>query len=76
MHTLKLDVSTNIITLGNTKYIPHQIHQLPKNYEEIPLSSQFNYKGYCYISANEINWNANKQSRITLNKAIGGLQTK
>tara|TARA_R100001460_G_scaffold15172_1_gene33626 strand:- start:18 stop:248 length:231 start_codon:yes stop_codon:yes gene_type:complete len=76
MQTLKLDVSTNIITINNNKYIPFQLHQLPKNYEEIPLSSQFNYKGYCYISADEVNWNADKQSRITMNKAIGGLQTK
>ena len=50
MNTLKLDVSTNIITINNNKYIPFQLHQLPKYYEEIPLSSQFNYKGYCYIS--------------------------
>jgi len=76
MQTLKLDVSTNIITIGNTKYIPHQLHQLPKNYEEISLSSQFNYKGYCYISADEVNWNEDKQSRITMNKAIGGLQSR
>ena len=39
--TLKQNSSTNIITLNNKTYIPFQLHQLPKNYNEIPLSKQF-----------------------------------
>ena len=49
MSNFKSDSSTNIIKLNNQTYIPFQLHQLPKYYNEIPLSEQFNLKGYCYI---------------------------
>ena len=50
MKTFKSNSSTNIIKLNNKTYIPFQLHQLPKYYNEIPLSEQFNLKGYCYIN--------------------------
>ena len=50
MSNFKSDSSTNIIKLNNKTYIPFQLHQLPKYYNEIPLSEQFNLKGYCYIN--------------------------
>jgi hypothetical protein len=68
--------TNKIIILNNNKYIPHHLHQLPKNYEEIPRSSQFNHKGFCYIESEEINWDNNKQSRYTNNFKIGGLATR
>ena len=40
----------NIIKLNNKTYIPFQLHQLPKKYNEIPLIETFNLKGYCYIN--------------------------
>ena len=72
----KFNHSTKIITIKGTKYVPHKLHQLPKNYEEIPMSQQFSHKGYCYINSNELNWNKNKESRLTSNLAIGGLQSR
>ena len=39
-----------VITLNNIKYFGYLLHQLPKNYEEIPMSEQFNHKGITYIS--------------------------
>ena len=79
-NTFKFNYSNNIIILkrDNTtkKFIPHQLHQLPKNYEEIPMSQQFSRNGFCYINSDELNWNADKESRLTCNKAIGGLQSR
>ena len=64
MHSIKFS-STKIITLNNTKFIPHKLHQLPKN-----------YKGFCYISSDEINWNQDKENRLTSNHILGGLATR
>ena len=54
MNKLKINSSTNIIKLNNQTYIPFQLHQLPKYYQEIPLSEQFNLKGYTYININSL----------------------
>ncbi len=54
MNTLKNNSSTNIIKLNNQTYIPFQLHQLPKYYNEISLSEQFNLKGYTYININSL----------------------
>ena len=54
MNKLKINSSTNIIKLNNQTYIPFQLHQLPKYYNEISLSDQFNLKGYTYINLNSL----------------------
>ena len=54
MNKLKINSSTNIIKLNNQTYIPFQLHQLPKYYNEISLSQQFNLKGYTYININSL----------------------
>ena len=53
MLKLKFNHFTKIITIKNQKFIPHKLHQLPKNYEEISKSQQFSHKGFCYINSNE-----------------------
>ena len=74
---MRLKIFTNkIIILNNEKYIPHHLHQLPKNYEEIPRSSQFSHKGFTYINSSDINWSTDKESRYTNNFRIGGLATR
>lgn len=67
---------SKILILKGKKYIPHHLHQLPKDYEEIPRTSQFNHKGFCYIDSEEVKWNKNKESRYTNNFRIGGLATR
>ena len=69
MKTFKTNYSTNIIKLNNKTYIPFQLHQLPKYYNEISLSEQFNLKGYCYINITSLkSYNINLHS---LNKDLG-----
>ena len=68
MSNFKSDSSTNIIKLNNQTYIPFQIHQLPKYYNEIPLSQQFNLKGYCYINLTSLK--SHNKDIHTLNKDL------
>ena len=68
MSNFKSDSSTNIIKLNNQTYIPFQLHQLPKYYNEIPLSEQFNLKGYCYINITSLK--SHNKDIHTLNKDL------
>tara|TARA_A100001515_G_scaffold85785_1_gene68164 strand:- start:156 stop:383 length:228 start_codon:yes stop_codon:yes gene_type:complete len=64
-----------VITLNGTKHYGHLLHQLPKNYEEIPMSNQFNYKGFTYISEYELELTKNQLETRTSNLSLGGLKT-
>ena len=68
MKTIKNNSSTNIIKLNNQTYIPFQLHQLPKYYNEISLSEQFNLKGYTYINYNSLK--SHNFDTHTLNKDL------
>ena len=74
MNKLKPNSSTNIIKLNNQTYIPFQLHQLPKYYNEIPLSEQFNLKGYTYIKESSLK-SYNKDIH-TLNKDLDYTQRR
>ena len=68
MSNFKSDSSTNIIKLNNQTYIPFQLHKIPKYYNEIPLSEQFNLKGYCYINLTSLK--SHNKDIHTLNKDL------
>ena len=78
MTTIIKNKSTKIITINNNKYIPFQLHKLPKNYQEIELSSQFKLNGLIYIQVDSLinRFKTTKQllenynSRLTSNKSI------
>lgn len=74
MSNFKSDSSTNIIKLNNQTYIPFQLHQLPKYYNEIPLSQQFNLKGYCYIKLTSLK--SHNKDIHTLNKDLDYTQRR
>ena len=74
MSNFKSDSSTNIIKLNNQTYIPFQLHQLPKYYNEIPLSEQFNLKGYCYIKLSSLK--SHNKDIHTLNKDLDYTQRR
>ena len=81
---IKTNSSNKIITINNNKYIPFQLHQLPKNYQEIELSSQFKLNGLIYININSLinRFKTTKQllnhynSRLTSNKTINYTQSR
>ena len=74
MSNFKSDSSTNIIKLNNKTNIPFQLHQLPKYYNEIPLSEQFNLKGYCYINLTSLK--SHNKDVHTLNKDLDYTQRR
>jgi len=81
---IKTNSSNKIITINNNKYIPFQLHQLPKYYQEIELSSQFKLNGLVYILVDSLvnNFTTKKQvlnkynSTITSNKSINYTQSR
>jgi hypothetical protein len=81
---IKTNSSNKIITINNNKYIPFQLHQLPKYYQEIELSSQFKLNGLIYININSLKnrFKTTKQllenynSRLTSNKNINYTQSR
>ena len=74
MHTFKRYSSTNMLKLNGKTYIPFLLHQLPKYYEEICLSDQFNLKGYCYIDYNALK--SHNFDLHTLNRDINYTQRR
>ena len=81
---IKTNSSNKIITINNNKYIPFQLHQLPKYYQEIELTSQFKLNGLIYININSLKnrFKTTKQllenynSRLTSNKSINYTQSR
>lgn len=81
---IKTNSSNKIITINKNKYIPFQLHQLPKYYQEIELSSQFKLNGLIYINIDSLKnrFKTTKQllenynSRITSNKTINYTQSR
>ena len=63
------------MTLNGIKYYGYLLHQLPKKYEEVPMSEQFNYKGITYISEFAIQPTQNQLDTRTSNRTIGGINT-
>ena len=62
-----------ILKLNNKTYIPFQLHQLPKYFNEIPMSETFNLKGYTYINLTELK--SFNKNLLTFNKFLDGQYT-
>ena len=66
---------SQILKLNNQTYLPYQLHQLPKYFNN-STTNYFNYKGYIYISLNDILNNnpyfnlKNFKDKLTFNKQL------
>ena len=49
MNRFKINNMSGVLTVNNERYIPHQLHQLPKKYHEIDTKDIIKMKGYVYI---------------------------
>ena len=54
MKSFKINKMSGVLKVGSDRYIPHQLHQLPKKFEEIPLSQIIKMRGYVYIHESAI----------------------
>jgi len=68
--TLKFTQTTNLLKLNNKTYIPFQLHQLPKKYEEFPLNTIIKLKGYIYICTSNFKNSKKMIDNITHNKQL------
>ena len=49
MNKFKINKTSGVLTLNGDRYIPHQLHQLPHNFQEIDTRDIVKMKGYVYI---------------------------
>ena len=52
MNKYKINNMSGVLTVNNERYIPHQLHQLPKKYHEIDPQDIIKMRGYVYIHEN------------------------
>ena len=70
MNKFKINKTNGVLMMNNERYIPHQIHQLPKKYEEIDTSDIIKMKGYVYINENVFNNSKNIIDCLTYNRDL------
>ena len=70
MNKLKFNKTTNVLRMNNQTYIPFQLHQLPKKYQEFPLNSIIKLKGYIYICTSNFKNSKKMIDNITHNKQL------
>ena len=54
MKSFKINKMSGVLRIGSERYIPHQLHQLPKKFEEIDSMDIIKMKGYVYIHESAI----------------------
>ena len=52
MNKFKINNMSGVMIVNGERYIPHQLHQLPKKYHEIDPQDIIKMKGYVYIHEN------------------------
>ena len=55
MNKYKIDKMSGVLKMNGHRYIPNQLHQLPKKYHEFDPQDIIKMKGYVYI--HECNFN-------------------
>ena len=49
MNKFKINNMSGVLNVEGERYIPHQLHQLPKKYHEIDPRDIIKMRGYVYI---------------------------
>ena len=49
MKSFKVNKTSGVLKIGSERYIPHQLHQLPKKFHEFDPRDIIKMKGYVYI---------------------------
>ena len=70
MNKFKINKMSGVLKMNGDRYIPHQLHQLPKKYHEIDPRDIIKMKGFVYI--HEYNFNNSKMiiDCLTSNKDL------
>ena len=70
MNKFKINNMSGVLTVNNERYIPHQLHQLPKKYHEIDTKDIIKMKGYVYIHESNFNNSQMIIDTLTSNKDL------
>jgi len=70
MNKYKINKMSGVMMVNGERYIPHQLHQLPKKYHEIDLLDIIKMKGYVFINENALPSNKNRVDCISFNKDL------
>jgi len=70
MNKYKINKMSGVLTVNNERYIPHQLHQLPKKFHEFDPRDIIKMKGYVYIHESNFNNSRNIIDCLTSNKDI------
>ena len=62
--------STKLLKINGKTFVPHQLHQLPKNFEEICPSDVIRLKGFTYINNEIVNLTRFQLDTMTSNWEI------
>ena len=76
MNKYKINNMSGVLTVNNQRYIPHQLHQLPKKYYEIDPRDIIKMKGYVYIHESCFNNSKMVIDCLTSNKDINYVQKR
>ena len=70
MKKFKINKMSGVLIVNNKRYIPHQLHQLPKKYHEIDPLDIIKMKGYVYINESVFPNGRNRVDCISFNKDL------
>ena len=76
MNRYKINNMTGVLKMNNERYIPHQLHQLPKKYHEIDPRDIIKMRGYVYIHESYFNNVRMVIDCLTNNKDINYVESR
>jgi len=76
MNKFKINSMSGVLTVNNERYIPHQLHQLPKKFHEFDPRDIIKMKGYVYIHESCFNNSQIIIDCLTSNKNISYTQSR
>ena len=70
MNKYKINKMSSVLLMNGDRYIPHQLHQLPKKYHEIDPQDIIKMRGYVYIHESCFNNSKMMIDCLTSNKDL------
>ena len=76
MKSFKINKMSGVLKVGSERYIPHQLHQLPKKFHEFDPRDIIKMKGYVYIHESCFNNSQMIIDCLTNNKNLSYTQSR
>ena len=76
MKKYKINNMSGVLNVEGERYIPHQLHQLPKKYHEINPRDIIKMRGYVYIHESCFNNSRMVIDCLTNNKDINYVESR